>query len=194
MTTGQTRRWWSGWSRLTPLNATAGLLGAAAALLSEAATLVCGRRVTVAGASMYPLLRPGDRVVIDRLAFRVGRPARGDVVLVRRPERRMLKLVAGLPGEVVAVARDRLWIDGRPVAWPDDRPLVGSLPGRWRLGPDEYFLLSYAVAVGTDSRHFGAVPGAALLGRARLVYWPAGRRRRLPTVPLVLEDAAETGL
>ena len=176
------------------LAARARVLYQAGALLSEATALLCARRATVAGASMYPLLRPGDRVLVDRLAFWVGRPGRGEVVLVRRPDRRMLKLVAGLPGEVVAVAHDQLWIDGRPVAWPDGRPMVGSLPGRWQLGPDEYFLLSYAVAVGTDSRHFGPVPRAALLGRARLVYWPAGRRRRLPTVPLVLEDAAEAGL
>ena len=175
----------------TLLHGVAALLHGVAALLYEAAALLWVRRAAVDGASMYPLLWPDDRVLVERLAFRVGRPGRGDVVLVRRPERRMVKLVAGLPGEEVAVARDRLWIDGRPVTFR--RPMVGSLPGRWRLGPDEYFLLSYAVAVGTDSRHFGPVRRADVLGRVWRVYWPPERRRRLSAVSLALEAAEDAG-
>jgi type IV secretory pathway protease TraF len=60
------------------------------------------------------------------------------------------------------------------------RPIVGSSPGRWQLGPNEYYLLSANLALGTDSRHTGPVSGAALLGRGWLVYAPAERRRRLP--------------
>ena len=143
---------------------------------------------------MYPLLRPGDRVLFERPAFWGDGPKRWDVVLVALPgaAARQVKLLAGLPGERVAVDRDRLWIDGRPVAFR--RPMVGSLPGSWQLGPDEYFLLSYAASVGTDSRHVGPVPRAALLGRARLVYWPPARRRRLSAVPLVIEDAPDAGI
>jgi len=143
---------------------------------------------------MYPLLAPGDRVLVDRLAYRGASPRRGDVVLVEAPglpADRMVKLVAGLPGERVAVARDRLWIDGRPVAV--DRPMVGSLPGEWQLGPHEYFLLSYALAVGTDSRHFGPVPRSALRGRALRIEWPTTRRRRVSAVSLDLEAADRQG-
>ena len=199
MTTGQADRGRGpGKARLRPpeastrlLREAATLLHGVAALLYEAAALLWVRRAAVDGASMYPLLWPDDRVLVDRLAFRVGRPGRGDVVLVRRPERRMVKLVAGLPGEEVAVARDRLWIDGRPVRFRG--PIVGSLPGRWRLGLDEYFLLSYAVAVGTDSRHFGPVRRADVLGRVWRVYWPPDRRRRLSAVSLALEAAEDAG-
>ena len=65
----------------------------------------------------------------------------------------LLKRIVGLPGETIAVQRDRLWIDGR--AADLGRPVVGSSPGRWILGPDEYFLLSDNLAIGTDSRHVG---------------------------------------
>jgi signal peptidase I len=157
-------------------------VGRLRAVLAEAAAILLGRRAAVDGASMYPLLRPGDRVLFDRLAYLAGRPRRGDVVLARGPERRLIKLVAGLPGETLEVARDRLWVDGRRLDLPDGRPMVGSLPGRWELGPDEYFLLSHAVAVGIDSRHFGAVGRDRLLGRGLRVYWPSERRRRLGTV------------
>jgi type IV secretory pathway protease TraF len=81
-----------------------------------------------------------------------------------------------LPGETVTLARDRLHIDGRPLDL--GRPVIGSSPGSWTLGPDGYFLLSENLAIGTDSRHTGPVRRADLLGRAWLVYAPTVRRLR----------------
>jgi len=160
------------------------------ASLASLLGLLSGRRVAVVNASMYPLLHPGDVVLVDRLAYALGAVQRGDVALVEAPglpAPRLLKLVVGLPGERVEVARDRLWIDGRPLGFP--RPVVGSLPGRWTLGPRDYFLLSYAVATGTDSRHFGPVARDALRGRVRWVLAPAARRRRLERLALEVEEA-----
>lgn len=155
-------------------------------MLYELLAVVCGLRVQVRGPSMYPLLKPGERVLFDRLAYALRPPRRGEVVLVappRGPGERLVKLLVGLPGEQVAVAEDALSVNGRPLSLPE--PLVGSLPGHWRLGPDEYFVLSSAVEIGTDSRHFGPVPRRALLGCARLVYWPPAGRR--PIVPFPIE-------
>ena len=152
--------------------------------------VVCRQRTRVTGASMYPLLSPGDCVLFDRLAYLAGQPRRGDIGLFDTPAPgvgRMVKIVAGLPGQHVAAARDRLWLDGKLLSF--HQPVVGSTPGRWQLGPSEYFLLSYAVAVGTDSRHFGPVQRKALRGRALRVYWPPARRRPLP--PLNLEVLPE---
>jgi len=146
-----------------------------------------GRRAVVANASMHPLLVPGERVLFDRLAYRAWPPERGDVALLEllgREPRPMVKLVVGLPGERVSVAADQLWIDGRSLPFP--QPVVGSMPGEWQLGPTEYFVLSYAAAVGTDSRHFGPLPRGALAGRAWLVYWPPDRRRRIERLRLEL--------
>lgn len=138
---------------------------------------------------MYPLLAPGEGLIIDRLAYHVDRPARGDLVLAAPPDsldQKLIKLVAGLPGEDVAAASDRLWINGRRLVFP--QPVVVSPPGRWRLGEEQYFLISYATTVGTDSRHFGPVPRRALLGRAWLVYRPTSRRRRLARLRLALDE------
>jgi signal peptidase I len=143
------------------------------------------RRIRVLNASMYPLLHPGDEVLVDRRAFALRPPRRGEIALVESaalPAPLLLKLVVGLPGERVEVAGDRLWIDGRPLSFP--QPVVGSLPGRWTLGPSEYFLLSYALATGTDSRHFGPVPRRALRGRAFQVLAPPARRRPLKRLTL----------
>lgn len=51
------------------------------------------RRFHVTGASMAPLLEPGDEVLIDPRAYRRMPPSRGDIVVVRHPYRIDLLLV-----------------------------------------------------------------------------------------------------
>jgi signal peptidase I len=153
-----------------------GVLVVAAGAL--AAILFGNRRVTVRGVSMVPALAEGERVLVDRLAYRLRRPRRGEIVLLRGasvdgPDL-LLKRIVGLPGETVTLARDRLHING--TALELGRPVIGSSPGRWALGPDAYFVLSENLAIGTDSRHTGPVRRADLLGRAWLVYAPTVRR------------------
>jgi signal peptidase I len=143
-----------------------------------------GRLVTT-GNSMFPLLHPGDVIVFDRLAYVGSAVSRGDVVVFQHPSAasgRMVKLAAGLPGVAVEVRGDRLWIDGREMIYRT--PMVGSLPGRWTVGPDEIFVLSVAVAVGTDSRSFGPVKRDAILGRAWYVLPPSPRAGRIPAVAI----------
>jgi signal peptidase I len=146
---------------------------------------LAGRRVVVRNASMYPLLRPGDRVVIDPLAYRIRAPRRGEIALGRRrgvDGGLVIKIVAGMPGERLRVTSDRFWIDDRALdLWG---PVVGAGEGQWTLGPREYFLLSYSLAVGADSRQFGPLPRSELVGPATRIACPTERRRRLgPVIP-----------
>jgi len=145
---------------------------------AAAVVLLANRRVAVRGVSMYPALAEGERVLVNRLAYLWGRPKRGDVVLLRGlpddgPEL-LLKRIVGLPGETITVARDRLHVNGAVLEL--GRPVVGSSPGQWALGGDQFFVLSENLAVGTDSRHSGPVRRTDLLGRAWLVYSPSVRR------------------
>ena len=148
---------WIGWCLLGLL------LGARSILAAEVVRLPLSDAIGSATAAYWP-----------------GQPRRGDVVLVRglpgEGPGLLLKRVVGLPGELVVLARDRLSIDGAVLDL--GRPVVGSSPGRWQLGPAEYFVLSENLALGTDSRHTGPVRRADILGRAWLVYAPSVRRVR----------------
>jgi signal peptidase I len=138
------------------------------------ALLLAGRQVRVTGWSMYPLLRHGDLALVETLSYRLRRPRRGEVALARLGGRPVLKLIAALPGDTVAVAGGRVWVNGQPLELTGAQ---GEPPPGQTLPPGRYFLLSLATDVGLDSRHHGVVTGEAVVGRAWLALWPP---RRLP--------------
>ena len=123
----------------------------------QALAFLLARRAVVRGPSMYPTLAPGEYVLFDRLAYRRGAPQRGDVVLAtdpREPRRRIIKRIAGGPGEQVTVGERT-----------------------WTLGEGEWLLLGDAPEQSTDSRDFGPVGRESIHGRAWFVYWPPARVR-----------------
>jgi len=144
------------------------------------------RRVVVRGWSMHPTLAPGEYVLFDRLAYRRGAPRRGDVVLASHPAKpgmRIVKRVAGLPGDAVAVEGERCWVNGTPYGETEDAgPAEPPDSARaWTLADDEWLLLGDDPYVSTDSREFGPVSRDAIHARAWLVYWPPSRMRAIRT-------------
>lgn len=100
--------------------------------------------------SMLPTLLIGDRIVVDKLAYDVkmpftgtrlaarGEPARGDIVTCKSPAdgRRLVKRVVGVPGDVIAMAGNRLTVNDVAVGYgpADSRALrraVGESAADW---------------------------------------------------------------
>ena len=87
--------------------------------------------------SMLPTILVGDRIVVDKLAYdlrvpftlrRIARwrePNRGDVVTFPSPEdeRLLVKRVIGIPGDVVALDKNRLVINGQVASY---EPVAGD--------------------------------------------------------------------
>lgn len=71
--------------------------------------------------SMRPTLMEADRILVNKLSYRLERPKRGDIVVFRPPADRVpeqkdyIKRVIGLPGECVEVVPERLLVDGVPL-------------------------------------------------------------------------------
>ena len=105
--------------------------------------------------SMMPTIVPLELVFVNKLAYDLkvpfttehlatwGDPRRGDVVVFFSPADglRLVKRVVGLPGDTVAMDRERVWINGAPVAYAplpaNLRPLVGSEPAQTTLFAEE---------------------------------------------------------
>lgn len=144
--------------------------------------LVLARRVVVRGWSMYPTLAPGEYVLFDSLAYRLEPPRRGDIVLAlhpARPKKRIVKRLAAVPGDSVAVSGGLCWVNGVPCGAAVASTDSAALEDARTLGDDEYLLLGDAPDASTDARQFGPVSRERLWGRAWLVYWPLRRFRAL---------------
>jgi signal peptidase I len=132
--------------------------------------------------SMVPTLEPGQHVLADKLAYRFGSPARGDLVVFHAPRTGevLLKRVVALPGDEVGIADSALVVNGRRPAEPyvkDARLIDGEYFGPVRVPRGEVFVLGDRRSDSVDSRAFGPVPESALIGRVDARVWPLDQLR-----------------
>lgn len=131
-------------------------------------------RFRVEGDSMQPNIHPNEYVLVDKISYRLGQPARGDIVVFNYPlatERDFIKRIIGLPGDQVEVLRGVVSVNGQPL----NEPYIAAQPiyeGSWVMGPDEYFVLGDNRNSSSDSHSWGPLDGKYLIGRAVVVYWP----------------------
>lgn len=133
----------------------------------------------VPSASMTPTLRPGDHVVVNKLAYRLGDPRRGDLVVFHQPHDGglLLKRVVAIGGQLVGIEDGVLHVDGRAIREPFvNRRLVDSVYfGPVRVPRDAVFVMGDRREDSVDSRSFGTVQRSLLVGRVDLRIWPPGR-------------------
>ncbi len=132
----------------------------------------------ILGQSMEPNYHENQRLLVDKITPRLFGYNRGDVVIMRSPVQdiELIKRIVGIPGDVVELRDNRVFINGIPLDEPYLPPNAYSGPTReisyWQLGADEYFVLGDNRSYSQDSRAFGPVPASLLIGRALVVYWP----------------------
>ncbi len=163
------------------------------------ANLLTAVRFVVHGNSMQPALDEDQYIMVSRMAYRWQGPSRGDVVVLRHPERwnrNYIKRVVGLPGERVQVQGEAVYINGQLLPEPylngsgvreQPRGVGGSVndaafertpdPGNdqvtdWLLGDDRYFVMGDNRADSDDSRGLGPVRRELIIGKAWIRYWP----------------------
>jgi signal peptidase I len=146
------------------------LFGIALALVMQLTV----QNYVVEGTSMLPTVQTGDRVLVYRLAYTLGTPQRGDIVVFKFPysNTNMIKRIIGLPGNVVQITPGKLYVNGHLVPEPYIR-----YPEDYRYGPTtvpkgEYFVLGDNRVVSYDSHIWGFLPAKDLYGRVVVTYWP----------------------
>jgi len=130
----------------------------------------------VYGQSMEPNLHDQERVILDKVSYHIGTPARGDIVVfpVKGEPLPLIKRVIGLPGETVEVRDGRVLVNGVALREPYvSGPTVGNMASV-RVPADTVFVMGDNRAPGgsLDSRRLGPISLSKLVGRARLAYWP----------------------
>jgi len=131
-------------------------------------------RVRVENVSMKPTLQPGEFLLVNRVAYKLGEPSIGDIVVFHAPgstELDYIKRIIGLPGDEVRISEGIVYVNEQPLY----EPYIAAAPtygGDWDVPEDEYFVLGDNRNNSSDSHLWGFVPAEDIVGRALLIYWP----------------------
>ena len=131
----------------------------------------------VEGLSMAPTLADQDRLIVNKFAYRIGVPRRGDIVMLYyplNPDKSFVKRVIAEEGDQVRIVDGRVYVNDVPMR--DD-----FVPPEYRshddFGPTVvpegyYFVMGDHRNNSSDSRHWGFVPKKYIIGRVQLRWWP----------------------
>jgi signal peptidase I len=142
----------------------------------------------------------GDQVFVDKFSYNFVKPHRGDVFVFRtnnipgiRPDPETgppfyIKRLSGLPGDRLRIDPPFLYVNGKKAeGYGFARVMAAKTPYRgyarghdylsqpdrtFTVPKDAYFALGDNSYNSSDSRYWGVVPDADLVGRGLLVYWP----------------------
>ena len=129
--------------------------------------------------SMIPVVEPGDRLIVNRLAYLFEEPKRGDIVMFAFPDDEKdnyLKRIIGLPGEKVEIKDGLVYINDSKK--PLDEPYINDPPngnyGPYNVPEGCYFMLGDNRDESKDARFWENkfVKKEKIVGKAWLKYYP----------------------
>jgi signal peptidase I len=135
--------------------------------------------------SMEPTLHIGDRLIVEKLSYRLRVPQRGDIVVFNPPpqltalgydrSQAFIKRVIGQPGQTVQVSQGQVQVDGIALvepyilAAPDYEMVPVEVP------PGYVFVMGDNRNDSNDSHVWGVLPQTNIIGRAVFCFWPLDR-------------------
>jgi signal peptidase I len=135
----------------------------------------------VEGSSMEPNFHNAEYLLVNKLSYRMAKPQRGDVIVFHPPNfpsSNYIKRVIAIPGDKIEITNGEIKVNGSKL----DEPYIPSEKTLVRnseaanlsdtMGDDEYFVLGDNREHSSDSREWGHVPMANIIGRAWLVVFP----------------------
>ncbi|MBW7882150.1 MAG: signal peptidase I [Caldilineaceae bacterium] len=127
--------------------------------------------------SMEPNFYEGQFVLVNKLAYRLGQPERGDVVVFhnpRNPNEDYIKRIIGLPGDTVEVHDQTVFINGQPLSetFPHNSISPGDVRPPVVVEDNQLYVMGDNRPNSSDSRVFGPVSQDLVVGQAWLRIWP----------------------
>jgi len=147
-------------------------------------------RVRVQNVSMQPTLYENEFVLVSKLAYKMGTPKIGDVVIFHAPTEPgedFIKRIIGIPGDHVEVDDGKVFVNGYRL----NEDYLADVPryvGEWTVPDGHLFVLGDNRNSSSDSHSWGFVPMENVVGRAVAVYWPFNKFSILKQTNIVSAD------
>ncbi len=147
-----------------------------ALIIAFLVTHFLGERTVVYGQSMEPNLRPNQQLIIDKLSYRFHNPKRGDIIVinVRTSDIPYIKRVIGLPGEVLEVRNNRVYINGVVLSESYISEITHGDYGPVTIPDEQVFVMGDNRRSSRDSRAVGTIPFDDIIAKAWFRIWPLG--------------------
>ncbi len=135
----------------------------------------------VDGPSMEPTLHNGELILVDKWTYLFRPPDRGDVIVFvapPNPSEDYVKRIIGIPGDRITINDTKVIVDGvllnETYVSPADQGNIFNYKNinNMLVPQGMYFVLGDDRLRSSDSRDWGFVPRANIIGRAALIYWP----------------------
>ena len=143
--------------------------------------------IVVDGRSMNPTLQDQDRMIVNKISYKITEPKRFDIIVFHAPENKdYIKRIIGLPGDTIEYKDDTLYVNG--VAYEEpyleefkqenlDGPLTESFTleekiGQAKVPEGELFVMGDNRRNSKDSRHIGTIRMEVVFGKSSMFYWP----------------------
>jgi len=141
--------------------------------------------------SMKPTLNVGDRVLVNKVSYRLHDVNRGDIVVFETPPKAkdangeikdLVKRVIALPGETFSAHRGAVFINGRRLkesylqqgvqtCAPNSGAECGDIADT-KIPPNDILVLGDNRPASKDSRFFGPIKESSIVGRVFVRIWP----------------------
>ncbi|MGE5589953.1 MAG: signal peptidase I [Bacillota bacterium] len=133
--------------------------------------------------SMVPTIQVGDRLLTDRILYRIQGIRHGDIVVFQPPFATTdpyVKRVIGLPGDRIAIHDGKVYRNGEPL----DEPYLAEPPDYSRpeltVPPGAMYVMGDNRNHSNDSHEWGFAQLSSISGRAFWRLWPLNRFGPLP--------------
>ena len=138
-------------------------------------------RVRVENISMLPTLKPGEFLLVNKLAYKLGDFDHGDIVIFHyplNPNEDYIKRVMGIPGDEITVEDGVVSVNGYPLT-EDYISAPPNYQGTWTVPEGSIFVLGDNRNQSSDSHTWGMVTVENVVGRALVIYWPLSEAKIL---------------
>ncbi len=137
---------------------------------------------------MFPTLKEGEVLIVNKLAYKLGSVERGDILTFHyplEPSLDYIKRAIGLPGDIIEIKDKQVWVNGIAL----NEPYIvkpADYTGNWVVPAESLFVLGDNRVDSADSHVWGFVPFNDLVGKVLAVYWPPNRIRLITHSNLML--------